>query len=181
MIIGLLGRSRVGKDTAAAAIIDVLGNQHATIERLSQPLKDAVCGLYGFTGDQVETEQKEVVDPRYGCTPRVCIQRLCDHIMGMHGVDFFSRKLFQRYDVALSAQRKCIVIPDIRYEHDIREIQNRGGFVIKIERPVHMGVPLHPWEAHIDALAGTYTVVNDSDVNALREKISQILCSSGLA
>lgn len=179
MIIGLLGRSRVGKDTAASVIVSVLGNEECTITRLSQPLKDAVRILYGFTKEQVEDEQKEMVDPRLGVTPRVCIQQLCDHIMERHGVDFFSRQLFRRYDKREYGYTH-IIIPDIRYEHDIHEIRRRGGIVIKIDRPI-AGVPMHPWESHIDGLKGDCTIVNDSDISTFKDKVNQILCNNGLA
>lgn len=178
MIIGLLGRSRVGKDTAATVIIQALGQENAFIKRLSQPLKDAVKALYGFTNDQVEDAQKEIVDLRYGVTPRVCIQRLCDHIMHHNGTDFFSRQLYGYYDTHM-AGRQHMIIPDVRYAHDIDEIHKRGGIVIKIER--HMSVPCHIWENHIDLLKGDYVVVNDSDIDHFREHINQTLCNSGLA
>ena len=67
-IIGLVGRSRVGKDTVAEYIIEQF-NEYK-IERLSNPLKKAVCNLYNFTPEQVESNQKEEIDKRYGFTPR---------------------------------------------------------------------------------------------------------------
>lgn len=179
MIIGLLGRSRVGKDTVAQCIVATLGVENTCIARLSQPLKDASQALYGFTYEQVEDNKKEEIDPRYGVTPRVCIQRLCDHIMHIHGVDFFSRQLFGRFDTSYFGKRH-VIIPDIRYEHDIIEIQKRGGIVIKIERPC-MLIPRHTWEDHIDKLTGDHYVLNDADVDSLTDKVSQILYKSGLS
>lgn len=181
MIIGLLGRSRVGKDTAAALILATLGAENICIARLAQPLKDAVQSLYGFTHEQVEDQKKEEIDTRIGMTPRVCIQKLCEHIMQMHGNDFFSKQLFSRYDHTGFATRH-VIIPDIRYEHDLHEIRKRGGIVIKIERPsAHPMVPRHPWEDHIDNLSGDFCVENDSDVITFQRRISQILRNNGLS
>lgn len=176
MIIGLLGRSRVGKDTAANAIVTILGTDNTDISRLSQPLKDAAQILYGFTTEQVEDGQKEVVDPRYGLTPRVCIQRMCDHLMSQHGVDFFSRQFYQRH----TSTNKVIIVPDIRYEHDIRHIRQLGGVIIKVERP-SVTIPRHQWEDHIDGLCGDFHVINDSSIKKLEHDINRILCNIGLA
>ena len=73
ILIGLLGRSRVGKDTVADALVAALATfgARAEIWRLSQPLKDAVRSLYGFCENQIEGSEKELADPRYGITPRV--------------------------------------------------------------------------------------------------------------
>ena len=173
MIIGLLGRSRVGKDTTASILVSILGSDNIAITRLSQPLKDAVQILYGFTHEQVEDAAKEIIDVRYNMTPRTCIQRLCDHMMKTHSVDFFSKQLFGRYDTG-SFRQQHIIIPDVRYEHDIHEIRRRGGIVIKVERS-GMDIPRHPWEDSIDALQGDVRIVNDKDIEWVREQVSQIV------
>lgn len=181
MIIGLLGRSRVGKDTAATLILTNLGVENACIARLAQPLKDAVQCLYGFSQEQVEDQKKEEIDSRLGVTPRVCIQKLCEHMMHMHGADFFSKQLFSRYDTT-GFSKKHVIIPDIRYEHDLHEIRKRGGIIIKIERPVtHPQVPQHSWEEHIDGLMGDFLVLNDTDVATFQGRVSQILRNNGLS
>lgn len=173
MIIGLLGRSRVGKDTTAKCIIAALGEDRSALSRLSQPLKDAAQAIYGFTPEQVEDELKEVVDTRYNVTPRVCIQNLCNHIMNLHGRDFFSRRLFLRYDNGQFNQ-KVLIIPDIRYEHDIHEIQRRGGVVIKVVRD-HALIPKHEWEENIESMTGDFTIINDKDLQWINTQVSQIL------
>jgi hypothetical protein len=179
MIIGLLGRSRVGKDTAASYIINVLGDHATELVRLSKPLKDAVQSLYGFTHDQVEGDAKELIDPRYGVTPRVCIQQLCEHIMTNHGRDFFSKHVYSKWDATSYDLRRHIVIPDVRYQHDIDEIRKRGGLVIKIMR-TSSSIPLHPWEESIDQLFGHHTITNDADIASFHKSINQILCENEL-
>lgn len=173
LLIGLLGRSRVGKDTAAKCIIEAVGSENASIRRLSQPLKDAVCALYGFTSEQVEEEAKEVIDPRYGKTPRSCIQLLCDHMMQLHGRDFFSKQLFGRYDSGAFGD-KYVIVPDVRFEHDISEIRKRGGIVIKVERNSPT-IPHHAWEDKIDTLQGDVLVRNDGDIVTFQHEVSRIV------
>jgi hypothetical protein len=179
-IIGLLGRSRVGKDTAATFIINKLGKDSTHVARLSQPLKTAAMSLYNFSASQVEEAEKEVVDSRYASTPRECIQALCTHIMKMHGADFFSRQLFGRFDDG-QFHGKCLIIPDIRFNHDINEVHKRGGLVIKVVRPFNPDVPNHGWESAIDQFRGDHEVQNNGDLNQFLEAINQILCNTGLA
>jgi hypothetical protein len=168
-IIGLLGRSRAGKDTIAEFIC----NQHPEYQiiRLSYSLKKASCCLYDYTMDQVESSSKEVIDPRWNKTPRETIQSLTNYMMNYMGHDFFTKKLFQAYDQGKYSS--YMIIPDIRYPHDIKEIEQRGGIVIKVERPNN---PVqHVFENHIDALCGTITLLNDQGMDHLHQKTKAIL------
>ena len=167
MLIGLLGRSRVGKDTVALGLKTYFND--AQIIRLSTPLKEAVCALYAFTPEQVEGPDKEVVDMRYGFTPRIAIQSLCKYMMDLNGETFFTKQCYQKID---SSQR-TFIIPDVRYSHDIDEIHKRNGIVIKVTRPSNC--PVHQWEDKISELVGDYEIVNDGSIEDLHKKCS-LLC-----
>lgn len=163
-IIGLLGRSRSGKDTVANAIL--ASHPQYQIRRLSAPLKQATQALYDFTPDQLETDQKEQLDPRWNKTPRQAIQALTEHMMQQMGHDFFTRRLY-----ANLPPNQPIIIPDVRYPHDIQEITKRNGIVLKVVRP---GNPIqHPFENHIDHLQGTHTLINDGSLQDLFNQISK--------
>jgi hypothetical protein len=158
-IVGLVGRSRVGKDTVAAAFVA----QGYTLHRLAQPVKDACASLYDWTPEIMESDQKECMDKRWGISPRRAMVHMT-HTMRMHmGPDFFTRRLF---DTIRGGEK--IVIPDVRYEHDIREIHRRGGITIRITRDHG---PDHEFEQHIDKLETTYTVSNNGTIQELIEKV----------
>lgn len=168
-IIGLLGRSRAGKDTIAEFICNQ--NPKYQIIRLSYSLKKACCCLYDYTMDQVESSSKEVIDSRWNKTPRETIQSLTNYMMSYMGQDFFTKKLFHTYDE--DGYSSHIIIPDIRYPHDIEEIKKRGGIVIKVERPNN---PVqHAFENHIDTLYGTINLINDRGIDDLHQKTKKIL------
>lgn len=170
MIIGLLGRSRVGKDTVARALSTALGGGGATILRLAAPLKEAAQALYGFTEEQLETDAKETVDPRYGLTPRLAIQKLCGYMMNAHGIDFFTRRLWAGVEGA-----GVVIIPDVRYAHDVAEIRRRGGIVVKITRDVAAaGYAEHAWEAPIDDIGADVVLENGGSVAELERAASEI-------
>lgn len=170
-IIGLLGRSRVGKDTVAKEIMGLLREVGGSpggagvVMRLAKPLKDAACALYGFTEEQIEGDAKEHVDPRYGITPRQAIRGLCKHMMGAHGTDFFTRCLYAKAEAAGvvgEVGARVLIIPDVRYAHDISEIHRRGGVVWKVVRNTGAaGYLPQEGEDHIDALSGDAVIENN--------------------
>lgn len=158
MIIGLVGRSRAGKDTIADAFVA----QGFTLQRLAQPVKDACAVLYGWTPDKLETADKEVMDSRWGISPRRAMVHMT-HTMRMHmGADFFTRRFFETIGTAPD-----VVIPDVRYAHDIVEIHRRGGITIRVTRDDGPG---YEFEDHIDALNTTHVVHNGGTVDELRQK-----------
>ena len=172
LIIGIMGRSRVGKDSIAEFII----NEHPEykIQRLSAPLKQAVKALYDFTSDQTETNEKEAIDERWNKTPRETIVSLTDYMMAYMGVDFFTKKLYHLYETKQISQH--MIIPDIRYIHDVIEIQKRGGIVIKVLRSDASVV--HEFEKNIEQFGGAdHVIVNDGSLDDLRNKVKTLLGS----
>ena len=161
MIIGLVGRSRVGKDTAASFF-----NGTHQVRRLAQPVKDACKVLYGWSDTEVESAAKEAIDPRWGVTPRFAMVHLTQAMRNGMGGDFFTRKFFDSWDGL------PIVIPDVRFMEDIIEIHRRGGITIKITRK---GGPDHMFESPIDSARTMFEVANDGTIEELREKIVQCL------
>lgn len=165
-IIGLLGRSRVGKDTVAEMI-----KEHCPeykMRRLATPLKKAIKNLYDFDSFQLETNLKEEIDERWGKTPRECIVSLTDYMMGYMGTEFFTKRLYSEFDLP-----DYIIIPDVRYEHDINEIQRRGGIVVKIEKPNN---PIcHSFEDKIDGMKGDILIMNDGSLEDLQSNLKKQL------
>ena len=172
-IIGLLARSRSGKDTVCDYIISNYPNIHIQKRRLAQPVKDAVCALYGFTSEQLEGSYKDVVDKRIGISPRNAMVKITHDVMESMGHDFFSRKLFSEFDENKNSAN-TIIIPDVRYSHDILEIKKRGGIVIKIERH-GLNVPRYKWEDIIDNMKGDCHILNDSSIEELYYQVDQII------
>jgi hypothetical protein len=166
-LIGLVGRSRVGKDTVAAM---VFGQTHE-LRRLAQPVKDACKALYGWSDEHVESALKEETDPRWGVTPRLAMVHMTNSLRSFMGADFFTRRFFETLEVSEGPEGPCVVVPDVRYQEDIREIHKRGGITIKITRP---GMPQHVFESGVDDLETTWVVSNDGTVEELCGKIDSL-------
>ena len=70
-LIMITGHKRAGKDTMG----DYLVEYHSYTK--AQPMacfKDAIQQWFGFTGEQMNGRLKEVVDPRWGISPRELMQ-----------------------------------------------------------------------------------------------------------
>lgn len=163
-IIGLVGRARSGKDTVAAMIQEIEPCFH--IIRLSASVKRAAAALTGWPLDRFETHEKEMIDPSWGVTPRDIVVRLTHATMDLCGVDVFTRHFWQDYDAGMHGP--FVILPDVRYAHDLEWIRARGGLVIKIERP---DAPRHAHEDSIDGLRGDVTILNTGDTNNLRRLV----------
>lgn len=173
MIIGLLGRARVGKDTVARLLQDHLQGEDYIILRIAQPIKSAVCALYNINPSVLESAEKEAYIPGYNITPRQAMQAITDTYLKKHSDFFFSQQVFAKIDA--STNKHC-VIPDIRYNHDVIEVQKRGGVVIKVTRPENK--VYHECESTVDKCSYNLEIVNDGNMNELDTKvlfISQML------
>jgi len=165
-IIGLLGRSRRGKDTIANYII----NKYPIYKniKLARPIKDAAKSLFDFSDEQVENAQKEIIDKRWNISPRDAMVFITTSLMNKMGSDFFSKRLF---DNILPDDK--VIISDVRYDNDITEIRKRNGIIIKVLRDIE---PYHPWESHIDHHTYVdYTIENNGSLDNLYKQINQIL------
>ena len=168
-LIGLLGRSRVGKDTVA----DYVACQYGySVARLSTPVKEACKELFGFSKDQVDGAGKDVLDSRVGATPRQCMVWLAETTHKTYSPDFFFKRLLEGID---PSQR--IVIPDVRYEADIRCIRELGGRILKISRS---SAPVsYTFEGHIDMLHGDFHVMNNGSIEELQSYVRKVFDSMG--
>ena len=179
-LIGVLGRSRSGKDTTANIIMSLYPEQYI-LRRFAQPIKNALKEIYDFTPEQLEDDEKEVIDKRYNITPRQAMQEMTAHYLKKHGGAFFSERVFTAFDISASASDSAtvsapfgIIIPDVRYEHDINAIRNRGGIIIKVTRPSLTINQQHTVEDNIQTFEGDFTIVNDGDILHLKNKIESI-------
>lgn len=180
-IIGLLGRARSGKDTVAGMLAEAV--PEARIRRLAAPLKEAVSALYGFSAEDLEGDSKDTVDLRYGVTPRDAIRHLCAAMMAYHGTDFFTRRFYETHGGAgtVVGARGTLIIPDIRWAHDIQEIRRRGGVVIRVVRDLEAaGYKRHGFEDMIDGFSADFVIENDGSLEDLRAKVARLLADLDL-
>lgn len=134
MIIGLAGKARSGKDTAAAMILDMLPG--ATKYAFADPLKEGLMAALGLTYEEVHGDLKDTMNPLYGKTNREMLQTF--------GTDW-GRDMVNTDVWLLAAQRKIpkgiVVISDIRYDNEADFVRENG-------------VLIHVNRKNLDAIAG---------------------------
>lgn len=165
MFVGLVGRSRSGKDTAAK-YIKTLAPWYK-IRRIAQPVKDSLKCLYSWDDRHIEGEWKELVDPGVGKSPRQAMIETAERVKRESGSNFFIERLINTWD------GNDVVIPDVRFQNEMDEIRKNGGVLIKIERAESARFS---WEDPIDMLTTEYTVHNTSLLN-LQKQVEEIFRS----
>lgn len=125
-LIGIAGKARSGKDTAAKYLLNKLGGNWSTAS-FADPMKAMLNAIDVDTSD----EAKDLPSNQYGVSTRHMLQTLGtewgrDGIGSNFWIDVFAR----------SNAGQCVIVPDVRFENEadlIREygvlicIEGRGG------------------------------------------------------
>ena len=177
--IGVMGKSRCGKDTVAALLFHELTRRHkdqtVEIQHIAATLKVAVGELYGFRYDQLHGETKDRIDIRYGVSPRYAMTEWSQKIQAMHGSSFLVKRLLESCEntTVPNTFQRTIIVPDVRFHHDCEEIRNRQGILIRVTRP-SAELQLSN-EAHIDELAHDFLICNDGSKDLLAQRVQKLV------
>lgn len=180
-VVGLVGRMRAGKTTAATALVQRMG----FVEKFfAEPLKSATMLLFRMSRDQLYTQEgKETVDSRYGVTPRRVMQWL-----GQAVRDEFPGLWEMRLVESIKEDMidRPIVVSDIRYDAEAEAVRSLGGVIIEIVRPE--SISLWQWmkrqlnasfrhksERGIKQSLIDVRVINDGDIDDLNDTIVHIV------
>lgn len=122
MIIGFAGPARAGKDTSADFIISE--NPEWVKMSLADPMKEMLKVGLGLSDDQLWGDKKDIIDPRYGTTPRFLMQTLATE-WGRNTIS---------YDIWVKAMEakigdKNVIIPDIRFENEASLVRKYGVLI----------------------------------------------------
>lgn len=129
MIIGLTGKARSGKDTAADYLCSRYGFERYS---LASPMKRAVCAMMEMDESIFDSTRKEVPLKLVDVSPRYMLQTLgTEWGRNIIGEDLWLKFLQNMYDkLPISAK---VVVTDVRFENEAEWIRSVGGNVIHIE------------------------------------------------
>lgn len=172
ILIGLAGCKRCGKDTVA----DWLVRDHGFVKyAIAGPLKETCKLLFELTDDQLHGDAKDVVDERYGVTPRYLMQRLgTEFVRDTVGQSFWIDR-FRRWYESTDATR--IVVSDVRFPNEVATIESLGGYVFGLYRPStddESETETHASEKP-ENLRVHGVVINDSSIDQLIERVTSSL------
>jgi hypothetical protein len=172
MLIGIIGQKGAGKDTFAQ------GLEGFANVKMADPLKEMLRTLLRMTGagenrieQMIEGDLKEVPCEEFcGQSPRYAMQTLGTEWRNMIGLNLWRRIWAYRVE-----QLENVVCTDIRFQHEIEAIQERGGVVIRIDRPGQRHEDLHSSETEMAGLPYDLVIVNDGTPTDLIRKARELV------
>lgn len=172
-LIGLSGRKRSGKDTIGS----FLEREHGfTIDYFAKPLKAAVRDVFHWTKAHTDGDLKEVVDPFWGLSPRVVMQRFGTEVGRQIDGEVWAKSLQLRVQQGLDSGHVKYAITDVRFPNEAELIKKLGGQAWRVERPsLGPAVDRHPSETSLDDYAFDHVIVNDGSLDDLYNRVAGLL------
>ena len=190
MIIGISGKIGSGKDTLSI-VINYLADKSApdSFNRWEQPLEEytyknkkyaenlkcMVCFLIGCNRIDLEDrefKEKELGKEWDGLTPRKILQLLGTEA----GREIIHPNIWVNSLFADYTTDSNWIITDVRFPNEAQAIKDRGGIVVRIERPggeSHCG-GAHASETALDDYDFDIVINNDGTIEELIDKVKQL-------
>ncbi len=174
ILIGLTGRARSGKSTAAKHLVGTYLLEHYAF---ADPLRDGLMAIFNLDPTDFEGERKEL--------PLAWLDRSPRQLMQSMGTEWARNNLHPDVWVLLAEQNldymtKALgavlgfVISDVRFENEADFIRRRGGKVIHIFRPGAKAVNPHISEAGVAAHKDDLTLTNYGTVKEFLSSLDEM-------
>lgn len=173
MVIGLVGKRGVGKDSVAELIRIKWGFGTASF---AAPVKQACASIFCLDAyDMEDRTKKETIDTRWGISPRQMMQLVgTDCVRKQFGEDHWLKHMELRLK---KMGEPFVVITDVRFANEAEMIKQQGGLLIGISRPTlhnSSSTDAHCSESGINDIAVDYVLHNDGDLEQLAQKANML-------
>jgi hypothetical protein len=166
-LIGISGKKRSGKDTAAAIIQAAFPAGMVATLAFALALKQEVAIACGVTMQYMD-EHRDAFRP----------------IWQWWGTDFRRDLFSDRYWLSRAEEQiqlnelagfDCTILTDVRFPNEADLIRDRGGILIRIETGLYMDA--HRSETELDDWPFNYTLHNDSTLEKFSEDVRRLASS----
>lgn len=135
-LILICGKKRSGKDTIADYLHEQFGYKNM---KISAPIKSICKLLFGFSDDQMESDDKEKADPNWNISPRQAFQFIGTDMMQYKIQELLPNigKLFwiKSFIDRIKNMTLPVVVSDVRFLHEYEELKKVSNvIVIRVER-----------------------------------------------
>jgi hypothetical protein len=170
MIVGLAGKKRSGKSSAAKALADA-GFEVQSFAWILRIMIHHFLGHLGMTQQEIlcAEENKEAIIAPLGVSLRYLLQTLGTE-WGRELIHPDIWVMLARYKLNSLPNRK-VVFDDVRFENEAQLIREMGGLVIHIIRDEAFLLDNHASENGILKMPGDVIVFNDSDLTHLLTEV----------
>lgn len=171
-VVALSGYARAGKDSAAAYL-----EQYGWQRRgFAAALKDMLYALNPIvTTSNAKRVQYYVDSCGWDEAKKLPeIRQLLQRLGTEGGRQILGQDTWVRH-LLLSGVSEKLIIPDCRFVDEARAVEERGGIVIRIERPGLEAVNDHISEHALDDYDFYATVINDGTIESLGKQLHEIV------
>lgn len=134
VLLGLIGEAYAGKDSVARHIMKQYPNPISTVLHLADPLKCIVEKLFNFSHDQLWGSTKNIIDTRYGRSPRDILQLVGTECFRMLYPNVWIDYLIRECE---RMNHQLIMVPDVRFINEAEAIRKTNGWLWRIVCPNH--------------------------------------------
>lgn len=153
-IIAISGLKRSGKDTIADYLC---ANYGYTKIKIANPLKQGLKAMFGFTDEQLESQAKDEIDPRWEVQPRKIMQFIGTEVMQYQlqqiipgiGRKVWIKSLIEEYITNSTNSNEWFVIPDVRFIHEYEELSKYNAVFWRVDRITELDRLNHVCDLHI--------------------------------
>ena len=197
-IVGVSGKKRHGKDTVGQTLNMSRGFMQTAF---ADPLKIMAMDLFWLTYDQCyggvgldgKVVDRELVDPRWGLSPRQILQLLGTEVGRNVHTEVWVRNTLKHIEDAFAgrevnfhyqslrtfrpvtfnkghAARWCIT--DCRFPNEAEAVKAAGGIVVKVHRPgLGESGDSHASETSVDLVEEDHLLINDGTLEDLQAQV----------
>ena len=173
LLIGLTGRARSGKTTAAEYLAGTFMLEHYAF---ADPLRDGLMAIFNLDPSDFEGDRKEQPLAWLPHSPRQLMQSMgTEWARNTVHPDVWVKLAEQNLDYIATALGAVIgfVISDIRFENEADFVRRRGGTVIHISRQNAEPVNAHVSEAGVKASDSDVYLRNDGSVEEFLRSLDE--------
>lgn len=165
-LIGLLGKKKSGKTTAAKYIAEILKPNKVLCIGFADALKEEIAQAVGQPVEYIEQHKDNF---------RLIMQGWgTDFKRKLVRDDYWIKKVLDKL-VKVPDDVHTVVIPDVRFINEAHMILGVDGVLVRIERDTMMA-DFHESETEHNSINGVkYTVQNDSTLREFKLKLMDIL------
>lgn len=177
MIISLVGYKGVGKDTTALFLIKNFGFIQYSF---ALPVKKALCEIFNWDMSVFEYPTKEIVDEKYGISPRQAMitlgtdyaqHMLCNMFPKFKEITGNSIWVQKFISFVSSNNDKNIVISDTRFHHEVKALKDFNATFVRISNKRILPDLSHESEKYVSDIKCDFEIRNDSTIEQLDKEV----------